>query len=251
MLNNIKNFRRIKADSVINKNKETEVYLLRGGPLDNINDSDKEELINDCNLTTVIDFRSSSERVKAPNKNIDFIDFFNVEILDPQKSILKNPIEFFKEYEKSQDLSFMERLYGEFVLSKHSRESFKEFLDIVSKSEGSVYFHCTAGKDRTGFAALLLLEILGAKDQEIYKDYLKTNESIKDDYAMILNILRESHEYEVDDIHLKDLIGVKSDYLNTSLNLINNKYGSVMNYIEDGLNVDQATLDLIREKFSV
>ncbi|NLC54736.1 MAG: tyrosine-protein phosphatase [Erysipelothrix sp.] len=250
MIDNIENFRRVKAKSVVNDN-EKEIYLLRGGPLDKIDHHDISVLKDKYNLKTIIDFRSKEEVESAKNITISGVEYFNLDILDPKKSISKNPMEFLKQYELDHDLSFMEILYTEFVLNDYSKANYRDFLEVVAKSKGSVYFHCTAGKDRTGFAAMLLLEILGASHEDIFLDYLKTNSMTKLDYKYNLKDLRTYYDYEIDDDLLKDLIGVKKEYLDKSLNLIHKDYSSVLDFITTGLGVSELTLETIRSKYKV
>ena len=67
----------------------------------------------------------------------------------------------------------MKELYRALVNEQSSR--FAEFFEIVLQEDSPVVFHCTAGKDRTGFAAALLLAALGVPRQHIMDDYLLTN----------------------------------------------------------------------------
>lgn len=252
MISNLKNFRKIEAKSVKNQaSDKKEMYLLRGGPLDKISKEEERLLKEKYNLKTVIDFRSQSERLEKPNKKIRNVDYYQVEVLDPDKSVCKNPKEFLSEYQKSDDLNFMQKLYKEFSLNTFTQESYRDFLNIVAKSRGSVYFHCTAGKDRTGFASMLLLEILEADEKDIYLDYLKTNDFSKDDYILILNDLKKAYDYQIEDSKLKDMIGVRKEYLQYSKDLILKDYKSVLEYIEKALRVDSDTINLIKSKYTV
>ena len=55
------------------------------------------------------------------------------------------------------------------------RDSFKELFRALEAGETPILFHCTAGKDRTGVAAMLILLALGASDETICADYARTN----------------------------------------------------------------------------
>lgn len=248
-MDNIKNFRKLETNSLKNINSSSKYYLLRGGPLDKIDEADKKRLLNEYNLKSVVDFRSEDEASEAINQKIDGVDYYNIKAFDPKKSVSKNPKEFLLAYKSSFDLSFMEHLYTEFVLSEFTRDCYRQFLEITANSLGSVYFHCSAGKDRTGFAAMLIFEILGLSKAEMWKDYLKTNEISKDQYKQLLIQLRDYYDDLIDDETLRAMIGVREDYLKTSIDLINENYGSINNYIKNGLNVSEATLQLIREKY--
>jgi protein-tyrosine phosphatase len=53
---------------------------------------------------------------------------------------------------------------------------FAQFLALLQLSDAPLVFHCTAGKDRTGWAAALLLTALGVDEEQIMEDYLLTNQ---------------------------------------------------------------------------
>lgn len=249
MIKNIDNFRVLKATSV--KNKQGNYYLLRGGPLDKINKKDKQLLLNKYNLKTVIDFRSEKELKKLENKKIEGVDYFHIEIFDPYKSINKNPQQFLDASQENSKEDIMEILYEEFVLSAFTLNSYRKFLEKVAISKGSVYFHCSAGKDRTGFAAMLLLEILGASEKDIYKDYLLTNEFAEKNFDVLLKRLVNKHQETLDLETIKSFIGVKASYLKLSRDLIVDHYLSVENFISQALKVNSQTLQQIKEKFIV
>jgi protein-tyrosine phosphatase len=68
----------------------------------------------------------------------------------------------------------MEETYRDFV--RVNADVFARFLGLLAEAEGApLLFHCTAGKDRTGFAAALILHVLGADPETIEADYLATN----------------------------------------------------------------------------
>lgn len=251
MMENIKNFRRIKVNGYKNNDSNLNYYLLRGGPLDKIDKDDIDKLLNHYNLKTVVDFRSENEANGEANKIIDGVSYHNITALDPKKSVSKNPKEFLMAYKSCHDLGFMEHLYSEFVLNSFTRNSYRKFLEVVANSNGSVYFHCSAGKDRTGFAAMLLFEILKVDDTKMWQDYLKTNDISEDQYKVLLKELRNYYDELISDDILKAMIGVRESYLQTSINLINKNYGSIANYISKGLNVDEKTLNLIRKKYQL
>lgn len=69
------------------------------------------------------------------------------------------------------------------IESEPAQKAYRKFFDVLLENtvDGeSVIFHCTAGKDRTGFGALLALSALGVPLNTIKKDYLLTNITTKD-----------------------------------------------------------------------
>lgn len=71
----------------------------------------------------------------------------------------------------------MSSIYANLVSTVSAKKSYHEFLALLLGLEGQpVIFHCSAGKDRTGFATALVLRLLGASMEAIYTDYLLTNQ---------------------------------------------------------------------------
>ena len=70
-------------------------------------------------------------------------------------------------------LEIMRKSYRGYVrLNTHS---FRELFAHLVDGEGPLVIHCTAGKDRTGFACALILHALGVPEKTISEDYLLTN----------------------------------------------------------------------------
>jgi protein-tyrosine phosphatase len=77
-----------------------------------------------------------------------------------------------------QTVELMQDTYRNFILK--NSHTFASFFDaLISHPECNVVFHCTAGKDRTGVAATLLLHALNVSMPSIWHDYLLTNERLK------------------------------------------------------------------------
>ena len=78
-----------------------------------------------------------------------------------------------KGYEESADGStFVQAMYERMLFGN---KAFKELFRALEAGETPILFHCSAGKDRTGVAAMLILLALGASDETICADYERTN----------------------------------------------------------------------------
>ncbi|CAM5464798.1 tyrosine-protein phosphatase [Kitasatospora aureofaciens] len=73
--------------------------------------------------------------------------------------------------------AMMTGLYRWFVTDPVARERFAALLRLLADPGGvPLLFHCSAGKDRTGWAAALVLTALGVDRETVLADYLLTNE---------------------------------------------------------------------------
>jgi protein-tyrosine phosphatase len=97
--------------------------------------------------------------------------------------------------------------------------------------------HCTAGKDRTGFACALILHVLGVPDDLIAEDYLLTNRFYRRDPSASSDL--------PDDV--RQVLGsVETSFLAAAYDAISADYGDFANYLHDGLGLgarERATLE--------
>ena len=111
-------------------------------------------------------------------------------------------------------------------------------LRAVAAAPGGVLFHCTAGKDRTGLMAALLLGLAGVGREEILADYQVSETYLADVICQI--------KTKVPD--LSAFAGAsKAEYLNDCLKLVETKYGSIHGYIQ-AIGLTEEELIALRRK---
>lgn len=132
--------------------------------------------------------------------------------------------------------AFMLEVYRDFPV--RYRAAFGGFMQTVQGGQ-TLLFHCTAGKDRTGFAALLLLAALGVGQDDILANYLESNQRNAQFNAAALAQMRG---LGIDAAVMMPLLEVRASYLEASMQAIDAGWGSVGNYLCDALQVDVAQL---------
>ncbi|MEJ5990227.1 tyrosine-protein phosphatase [Ramlibacter sp. PS3R-8] len=125
--------------------------------------------------------------------------------------------------------TYMQDTYRGFVRTGTPR--FAEFFGHLLASDEPTVFHCTAGKDRTGFAAALLLKATGASDDEVMQDYLLTNDRVQLPSASRLGLSPEATEV---------LWRVQPEFLHAAFTEVHSSYGSLENYLREGLGLRDA-----------
>lgn len=98
-------------------------------------------------------------------------------------------------------------------------------------------FHCTAGKDRTGFASALLLSLLGVPWETVMEDYLRTNE------------LWTGHvgRYPELDIDTRAaIVEARAAYLDAAFEVVRADFGSAESFADRALGLDPATRERIK-----
>jgi protein-tyrosine phosphatase len=135
-------------------------------------------------------------------------------------------------------LEIMRESYRNYVrLNTHSfRELFAHLLD----DHAPLVIHCTAGKDRTGFACALVLHALGVPDEFIAEDYLLTNRFYRRDPSAGTDL--------PDDV--RQAIGsVEASFLTAGFDAIRTDYGDLESYLRDGLALGVGERTSLRERY--
>lgn len=110
-------------------------------------------------------------------------------------------------------------------------QRFADFFTLLQQGQAPLVFHCTAGKDRTGWAAALLLTALGVDEEQIMEDYLLTNSLFKRP-SLLYSQLPE----DVLDV----LWRVQPSFLQASVDAVREQYGDLDRYLSGALGLDQA-----------
>ena len=126
-------------------------------------------------------------------------------------------------------VGLMQDTYRGFVHDNAPR--FAELFALLLASDAPTVFHCTAGKDRTGFAAALVLLALGVPRDVVMHDYLLTNSLYQRPPGM------GSHAPEE---VLAVLWRVQEEFLNAALHMVEVDYGGVSPYLNRVLGVNAA-----------
>lgn len=176
-------------------------------------------------LHTVIDFRGEKESNAAADHlpqtvskhiplHIDAGDMSNMNHFDMNDLI-----------------GTMQEVYA-FII-RNMQEVYKKFFCILLEKEDAPFlFHCSAGKDRTGIAAALLLSALGVDRETIMEDYMLSAKHIPKKYDFIT----ESHP------ELAPLVTVKEEYLEKVFRVIDEEYGGMKNFLVNNLEADTERL---------
>ena len=147
--------------------------------------------------------------------------------------------------------TYLTNVYEGFVISDAARSGFANFLTAcANNSTGATLFHCVAGKDRTGWAAAILLKALGASDADIMADYLKTEEERElANTAFIAHYSRRGLFFKRQQKALRVILGVKPEYLQAAFNAIDNVYGSFDEYLTQGLGITPQLVRRLQELY--
>lgn len=211
--------------------------LYRSGALDEASRWDLEQLQR-LDLGLLIDFRSQQEKEEAPDKLPEHPDFQVLEIptLDAGNSAMVNDIM------ARIDSGNFDGFDPDTLMVEANRQfattftpQFRQFVRSVLDADGEpVLWHCTAGKDRTGFAAAILLRLLGVPREQIMADYMDSRELSLEAHSRDLLMLRLFKGEEAAD-NVRVIMGVEAHWLQAAFSAIDEHWGSFDNYARDGL----------------
>lgn len=137
--------------------------------------------------------------------------------------------------------------YRHFVSLPSAHSSYRALLSSLAVDEGASVIHCTAGKDRTGWAIAVLQRLCGTDVDDVLRDYLGSNVGMEHAYRPML----ESFASEGGDADaLADMIFVKPEYLEAATSLMHRVHGGLDRYLEDALGLDGATLERLRARLT-
>jgi len=179
-------------------------------------------------IARTVDFRGERERAQLAYL-LPAVEHYQLAI---EPTVVQRAIELQRDGRAltAQDaVGLMQETYRGFVHENAPR--FAEFFRILLAKDTPLVFHCTAGKDRTGFAAALILLTLGVPRDVVMHDYLLTNDLYR------RPAMAEGHAPEE---VLAVLWRVQAEFLDAALHKVDQDYGGLETYLVDVLGVDSA-----------
>ena len=223
--------------------------LYRSDALHALTDFDLERL-SALSLSRVIDFRSDYERQQAPDRlpaggNIPCAQ---IPILDASTALVQVPRdELAKKLRNVDPHEYLHETYVGFV-TRFTPDFRLFFRELVSAGGQPVLVHCTAGKDRTGFAAAILLRLLGVPHETVIQDYLLTNEYFFAHYKWNLVLARLMKGGRFADA-IRGFMRAEPQYLSTAFDTMDREFGSFERYIRDGIGLSPTEVEHLRTTY--
>lgn len=229
----------------------------RSGTLNDIKSDNDRKLLESLGLKVIFDYRSSGEREVSPDYIPPGAEYFpisamryaNGDEVDFSPAGMKRLQE---EYGETLSRSVIEMLMGYYARMPFNNPAYKELFRALEEGRTPLLFHCTAGKDRTGVGAMLILLALGASRETVVEDYLETNKSRAEEIEQLRQNFREVMETNPEEYELRLIqFGVLPKFINASLDAIIERYGSWEEYFDSEFGLDREGLNALRDKYLV
>ena len=199
--------------------------LFRSDGLATLTEDDRTYL-SSIPITTVVDFRTHSEAERAPDRLPARVRRIHIPILPGRLDNEKERDDLLASLGGEKLMEFMARAL---VVEPDIIAGYRKFFQLVQNEENlPLLFHCSAGKDRTGHAAALILLSLGVHRELVMADYMASARYLRGKYD---NLLARHPDWE-------PLFTVKPQYLLTAIDAMDAKSGSVAAYLANELAVD-------------
>ena len=224
--------------------------LFRSQSLAHLTDTDVE-LLHALGVQLVCDLRSDGERRRSPNRLHPQFGGERLEIgIDADLRANGNPFlaAIAADPTPAAARRVMLSIYGD--LPQAFATIWPSLIDgLLERQRFPAVIHCTAGKDRTGFACALLLLALDVPRDEVYRDYLRTRElfpaepAARDLHAAFAGRSEQALPLEA----MLPFATVETDYLDAALTAIERDHGGVDRYLSDVAGLDAARRGRLRE----
>lgn len=192
-------------------------------------------------LRTVYDLRTDDVANRAPELRLPGVTRQRINIYAVYRTAAP------RWSDAAQARAWMRTMNRNFVVVPAQRAAIARLLRAVAAARGPVLFHCSEGKDRSGWISMLLQRIAGVSAEDAMAEYLKSNDyrrsSIEAAFAADLKTRGRTYA----EGH-RALLRVERGYLEAGLRAAEDRYGSLNGYLTKGLGLTTADLAALRDR---
>jgi len=223
--------------------------VYRSSMLAQLSDDDYR-MLTPLHIGTITDLRANEERAR------DVTDWKAGEVTRIETDYSMDYSQFrslMKDINADKARAMFTAMYPDIL--QQQTDNFRTMFQQLLHNDDALLFHCSAGKDRTGMAALLVLTALDVPQETIMQDYLLSNTY----YAARVAEFSRQHSADKQDAAsammsrlppdvVAVFMGVSPDYLQAAINVMEQQHGSVMGYLHEVLGLTDADITALRHK---
>jgi protein-tyrosine phosphatase len=207
-------------------------------------------------IRSVYDLRSVKERTQQPDHIPPGTEHVVVDVLKDSEdaapaqlfSVMTDPAAAEKMLGGGRGLKLFEAGYREIVSLPSAASGYRRlFTDLNSERHRPALFHCTTGKDRTGWASAALLMLLGVSDEHVMQEYLLTNdELLPAEQPAIDRFAAMGGDPDL----IRPCVAVAPEYLEAALDEMHKRFGTIEGYFSEALGIDEGAQQTLRDTFT-
>ena len=229
--------------------------LLRTAKISELSEEDSTLLCDKYKVQCIYDFRGKKESLSAPDVIPGKARYLSLTLsfsgeeseTDTKFENEEQMIGMLLQYADHPSIQAMcTSMYDVIFFEESSQEVYRQFfadLLTVKPKDGAVLWHCTQGKDRAGSASAMLLAALGADRELIMADFILS----KDYYDPMTSKIKT--ETESQQTVINTLISANPAIFEATLNKVDEKYGSLRNYLTACLGVTPEMMNVLRDRY--
>jgi protein-tyrosine phosphatase len=228
--------------------------LIRTPALGRLTDEDLPVLAK-LGPACVLDLRDGAEIGLAPTDRLAGEPrVVHLPVHDPEHPVftyvsavlLGHDLDAYAELARQGTAEAMAEIYRWFVTGESARANFGAAVRLAARPENlPLLYHCSAGKDRTGWLTVILLSALGVNEAAIRAEYLCNNALTESLRAVIVEAMRRRRPaLDVDAV--LPVLEVRAEYLDAGYQEVRRVHGSFDAYLRDGLELTDEVVGALR-----
>ncbi|WP_327753802.1 tyrosine-protein phosphatase (plasmid) [Sphingobium sp. SJ10-10] len=222
--------------------------VFRSGTMSELSDRD-HAILDNLGLKVICDLRSTSERSRRPSRLPEAAQY---EIWSRDHHMSAGDLtEAMHRPDATPDTVRALMIDAYRTLAYEQAPSYRELFLRIAQGPLPLVFHCAAGKDRTGIAAALLLDLLGVERERIFADYALTDEFFARGCQLIASDPVGHRFAEVDPAIWEPMMRADPAYLAAMFVALEVRHGTAEAFIRDELGLDDEDIMTIRDRLLV
>lgn len=196
--------------------------------------------VNTLGITSDFDLRTAAETVASP-------DVVPVGAKYLELSVFGASIPGVSAGSAQQSEAQMETWERDFVTLPSAKTAYKTLFTDIADGTGAAVYHCSAGKDRTGWASAVLLTLLGVPKSTVMSDYLLSNKYYLDSPSVQAELTALGSAAST----IEPYLAVAPAYLQAGFSQVAKEYGSMESYALHGIGLSKTTIAKLKSRLLV
>ncbi|MFD7060674.1 tyrosine-protein phosphatase [Streptomyces sp. NPDC059906] len=251
-LTGVRNFRDVGGLPTVDGRRVRQGVLFRSGHLAHATGEDAAFLAS-LGLHTIFDFRNAADqKLEGPDVDLPGVRNVNLPLSDPAdgaefwKMVRDGDLDQLREI--LADGKGADRMIGSYraIVTERTAEH-SRILHALAEDSVPALMHCAAGKDRAGLSIAVTLLALGVEREAVVEDYLKSNAAHRRYKVRRSGSAASAYSPEVMEL-LSPLFDARAEYLAAAFETVEETWGGVDAYLEQGLRLTAGTRERLRER---
>jgi protein-tyrosine phosphatase len=235
------NFRDLGGYAAADGRRVRRGVIFRSGTMSDLTEDDVEQL-NRLGIVCIYDLRTTSERSKHPT---NWHDASKVRMHARDYDHSEGSLKSLALGDGAAVRGRMTKLYR--TLHEEQRHNFAALFERLIAGDVPLLFNCAAGKDRTGIAAALILTALGVPRATVIEDYALSDRFADPLFALLCRNPRYGLNADSPRDTWLPMTRAYPEYIETFLDTIAERHGSVEAYLAEDLGVDRQAIERLRD----